>query len=46
MKAIIMKTMTTTFFAAILLGGLLPGGARGADVTPAEARAIAKQAYI
>jgi hypothetical protein len=37
MKAIIMKTMTTALSAAILLAGLLPGGARGAEVTPAEA---------
>lgn len=46
MKANIIKRMTTTFFAAILLVGLLPGGARDAEVTPAEARAIAKEAYI
>ncbi len=31
---------------AILLGALFAGGARGAEVTPAEARAIAKEAYI
>jgi len=29
----------------MLLGGLLSSGAHGADVTPAEARAIAKEAY-
>jgi len=45
MKANIMKRMTTALFAAILLAGLLPGGARGAEVTPAMARAIAKEAY-
>jgi hypothetical protein len=38
--------MTVTSLVAISLGGLLPGGALGADVTPAEARAIAKEAYI
>jgi len=31
---------------ATMLAGLLPGPARGADVTPAEARAIAKDAYV
>jgi hypothetical protein len=46
MKTNIMMTMTTVGFAAILLSGLLLGGARGAEVTPAEARAIAKEAYI
>jgi hypothetical protein len=46
MKANIMKKMTTALSATILLAGLLPGGARGAEVTPAEARAIAKEAYI
>ena len=46
MKPNIMKTMTTILFVAILLAGLLPNGARGAEVTPAEARAIAKEAYI
>jgi hypothetical protein len=29
-----------------MLASLLPGPARGADVTPAEARAIAKDAYV
>jgi hypothetical protein len=37
MKTNIMKTMTTTFFVVNLLTGLLPGGARGAEVTPTEA---------
>ena len=46
MKANIMRTMTKVGFVAILLAGLLPGGARGGEVTPAEARAIAKEAYV
>ncbi len=46
MKTNIMRTMTTVGFAAMLLAGLLLGDARGAEVTPAEARAIAKEAYI
>jgi hypothetical protein len=46
MKVKIMSKMATALFAATLLGGLLPGGAHGAEVTPAEARAIAKEAYI
>ena len=46
MKANIMRTMTKVGFVAIFLAGLLPGGARGAEVTPAEARAIAKEAYV
>ena len=41
-----MNTKITALSVAILLGGLLSGGARGADVTPGEARAIAKEAYI
>ena len=41
-----MRTLTTAALVAILLGGLLPGGALGAEVTPAEARAIAKDAYV
>src|SRR5438093_10435444 len=40
------RAMTVAGFVAIFLGGLLPGGALGADVTPAEARAIAKEAYV
>jgi hypothetical protein len=46
MQANIAKTMTTAGLAAILFGPLAPGVALGADVTPAEARAIAKEAYI
>src|SRR6266403_6254187 len=46
MKVKIMSKMATALFAATLLGGLLPGGAHGASVTPAEVRAIAKEAYI
>ena len=46
MKATIVRPMSTALCVAILLGGLLPGGVRGADVTPGEARAIAKEAYI
>jgi hypothetical protein len=38
--------MITALLAAILLAGLLASGARGAEVTQAEARAIAKEAYI
>jgi hypothetical protein len=40
------RAMTVAGFVAIFVGGLLPGGALGADVTPAEGRAIAKEAYI
>ena len=39
------RTVTATSFVLMLLGGLLSSGAHGADVTPAEARAIAKEAY-
>jgi len=38
--------MTVASLVAIFLGGLLPGDALGADLTPAEARAIAKEAYV
>lgn len=41
-----MRTLTITALVAMLLGGLLPGDALGAEVTPAEARAIAKDAYV
>ena len=40
----IMRRITAA--GTVLLGALLAAGARGADVTPAEARAIAKEAYI
>jgi hypothetical protein len=40
-----MTTIATALSAAMLLGGLSPTSARGADVTPSEARAIAKEAY-
>ena len=46
MNASIVKRMITSLSAAILITGLLPGGARAAEVTSAEARAIAKEAYI
>ena len=46
MKAAAMDRMITALLAAILLAGLLASGARGAEVTQAEARAIAKEAYI
>ena len=46
MQSNIMRKMTTAGFVAVLLGGMLPGGVRGADVTPAEARTIAKEAYV
>ena len=38
------RAMTVAGFVAVFLGGLLPGGALAAEVTPAEARAIAKEA--
>jgi len=44
MQANVMRAITSAGFVALLLGGL--SGARGADVTPAEAREIAKEAYI
>ena len=37
---------TALFFAALLAGALAATSVRAADVTPAEARAIAKEAYI
>ena len=48
MKANVMRGHVThnRFVVAILLAGRLPGGAHGPEVTPAEARAIAKEAYI
>src|SRR4029453_17074403 len=47
MQANIVKTLTTTGFVAPLRFGVLsPGGASGAEVTSAEARAIAKEAYV
>jgi len=46
MQANIVKTATTMGFVALLLGAVSPGGARGAEVTPAEARTIAKEAYV
>ena len=47
MQANIVKTATTAgLVALVLFVALSPGGARAADVTPAEARAIAKDAYI
>jgi hypothetical protein len=46
MTANIMRPIFAALFAAILPAGLLPSGARGAEVTQAEARAIAKEAYI
>jgi hypothetical protein len=45
MKANIVRPMSTALCVAILLG-LMAGGARGSDLTPGEARAIAKEAYI
>ena len=45
MKTSIMRTIGGGALAT-MLAGLLPAAARGADVTPAEARAIAKDAYI
>jgi hypothetical protein len=41
-----MKRRSTVLSAAILLTGLLLGNAHGAETTPAEARAIAKEAYV
>ena len=46
MQANIVKTATTMGFVALLFGALSPGGARGAEVTPAEARTIATEAYV
>jgi hypothetical protein len=46
MQANIVKTITAAGLVAILFGALASGAALGADVTPAEARAIAKEAYI
>lgn len=46
MKTDIMRKTATALFVVMLLGGLLPGGARGADLAPDDARAIAKEAYI
>ena len=40
------RAMTSAGIVAILLGAFPAGGARGAEVTPAEARAIAKEAYV
>ena len=45
MKDNVLKIMTPVLSAAILLlAGLSLGDARGAETTPAEARAIAKEA--
>jgi len=41
-----MTRRSTVLSAAILLTGLLLGDARSAETTPAEARAIAKDAYV
>jgi hypothetical protein len=46
MRVSIMRTAIVGSLVVACLIGLLPGTARGADVTPAEARAIAKEAYI
>jgi len=46
MKTQINLMRRVTAAGTLLLGALLAAGARGADVTPAEARAIAKEAYI
>ena len=46
MQLNLLRAMTSAGSVALLLGGLLPAGARGADVTPAEARTIAKEAYV
>ncbi len=46
MQINITRAMTSAGIVAILLGVSLAGGARSAELTPAEARAIAKEAYI
>jgi hypothetical protein len=46
MQINITRAMTSAGIVAILLGASLAGDARSAELTPAEARAIAKEAYI
>ncbi len=46
MQVNIIRTMKDASVVALLLVAVSPCGALGADVTPAEARAIAKEAYI
>jgi hypothetical protein len=46
MKTHLLKTVIAGIAVILSLGGLLSGAARAADVTPAESRAIAKEAYI
>ena len=46
MQVNVVKTVSSVSFVALLLGGVVPSGARSADMTPAEARAIAKEAYV
>ena len=46
MQVNVIRTMTSAGIVALFLGGLVPGGARSADATPAEAQAIAKEAYV
>lgn len=41
-----MKMIRTTLIACLLLITVAPFAARAADVSPAEARAIAKEAYV
>jgi hypothetical protein len=41
-----LKTLITGRLVALFLVALLPGFARSADISPAEARVIAKEAYI
>ena len=46
MQVNVIRTMTSAGIVALFLGGLVPDGARSADATPAEARVIAKEAYV
>jgi hypothetical protein len=42
----LLRSVRAVFVAALVLAGFMSGLARAADATPAEARAIAKEAYI
>ena len=46
MQINITRAMTSAGIVAILLGASLAGDARSAELTPAEARVIAREAYI